>query len=914
MANIYFEIDNFSKYEDLDKYIKKLNKYLRKDKERKINKIFDKFKDFIEEDQFIIPITYILSILAEEKIDLIEEDIISAITPYLESDDIKLRTNSIIILGFYLLQHPSLIKEYFNEFTELLMEGSPDLKENGYYFLQKFIEINPKLIKNYKNLLLKALKKEKEKKNIISLLTFLNECDILNFKQTFKLREILIQLLKKYQKRDNPKFAAILHSLIPKFFQTIDPSEVKDSTNQQMIDLLNKHFIMNKYNFTKISKKRKIRFKTFLKKFKQTRLKEEEIYFYAKDHDRNIIFFFELEKDKLYEYFQNPDEKIPRSEILKEFSSILEGEEDLELFITTLTKLGIIKGYLSEFYYYPLDFLKQQILETLEKKGIVKLKNYKFLPPKFIKTILSNADSEDNITILTGKGHKSYYSLKLIQNQINSESARYNVIDLSEFQNRLIKRDFIKLIKRLPEGYLTDIHKGTVWLTNIGLIKIKNAIEDSKVIGFLDLKKISEKLEIKKDILVEVLKEFIDFRSGVWDNGKETFYYSKYIKERINNIAKIAEKEKQNKQIINLSEELNISRKRILTKLEENYQLIGEEIKKKDQIRISEYIEKLGMKSDQFMKFIKDLDINFLKKGDLLIFEDKKIESAQKELKSTLIKNAKEKEYFDLEEFEINASLVTELLQQLIDEGKLNGIFYNTEDGKFFYTVKGIQNMMLGTEITLYFEDLFYGKELNEREIALLKKILKGLIKSGELKGTFDEEQLAFSREVLKFADDFFGTLQSFERMIEEFQEKFDQEFQEIKSILTKKEDVIYPQEIKIVEKSVKRIKKHYLGWQNRIDAFIHRHNKRLLKEQGYSISRYNGLAADEKQEIRSFKDDERVEQLVEGFDQWVRLFKEIENNYGKIIFNQKKIQRNPENQEAREKLEEMLYRLNMES
>ncbi|MGV9206067.1 MAG: hypothetical protein ACOC44_18830, partial [Promethearchaeia archaeon] len=731
MANIYFDLEDFSKYEDLDKYVKKLNKYLQKEKERKIYKTLDRFKEFLDEDQFIVPITYILSILAEEKIELIEDDTITLIEPYLRSEDLKLRINSIIILGFYLLQHPSLVKEYFNHFTELLMEGSQDLKENGYYFLQKFVEFDPDLIKDYKNLLIVALEKENKKKNIESLLTFLNKCEILNFKQTFKLRKILIDLLAKYQREENPKLVGKIQEVILSFFHTIEDSELQGTPNQEIIELLNNYFIMKKYNFTKISKKKKIRFKSFLNKFKRTRLKNGEIYFYAKDYDRNIIYFFELEDDKLYDYFQNPDTKISRSEILKDFSPILEDEQDLELFITTLTKLGIIKGYLSEFYYYPLEYVKRQILERLDKKGIVKLKNYKFLPAKFIRTIISNASSEENITFLTGKSKKSYYSLKLIQKQVNAEASKHNVIDLSEFQKRLINEDFKKLINHLPEGYLTDIHKGTVWLTNIGLIKIKDEIKNSKIIGYLDLKRISEKLEMQKDILVEVLKEFIDFRSGLWDKEKQIFYYSKFIKERITDITKIADEEKQNKQIIELAEKLNISRKHILTKLKENYQLIGEEIKKKDQINISEYLEKLGMKPEQFMDFIKDMDLDFLKKGDLLIFEKRKIESAQKELKSTLIKKAREEDYFDLEGFDINASLATELLQELIGEGDLNGVFYNTEDGNYFYTVKGIENMMLGTEITLYFEDLFYGKELNEREIELLKDVLKDLMRSG---------------------------------------------------------------------------------------------------------------------------------------------------------------------------------------
>ena len=909
-----FDIDNFSDYEDFQSYVEKLNKYLRKDKERKIFKIFDDFKEFIEEEKYITPITFILSILAEEKIELIRKDIISEIKSFLHSEDLKLRTNSIIIIGFYLLNHPSIISEYFDDFLGLLLEDSQDLKENGYFFLQQFLELKPELFKKDKNLLLEALEKEEEKKDLISLLAFLEKAQILNFKQTYKLREILLDLLKKFRKEESPKLFNLIYSIIPKFFDSVESSEIQGKDANELVSLLNEQFIMKKYNFNKISENKKIRFKTFLKKFKKTRLKDVETYFYAKDREKNIIFFFELEKEKLSEFFQNSTEKISRADILDRFSPVLDGEKDLELFMNTLMKLKIVNGYLSEFYYYPYDYIKNQIFEKLENKGIVKLKTYKFLPPNFIKKIIANTSSKKSIPVLVGKSKKSFYSLKLIQKQINSEAAKHNVIDLSEFQKRLTKKSFIRLIRKIPEGYLTDIHKGTIWLTNIGLIKIKREIENSKIIGYIDLKKISEKLEIQIDILKEVLKEFIDFRSGLWDNDEKIFYYSKFIKKRIDNIAKIPDETQKNKRIGQLANELNISRKRIITKLDENYQLIGDEIKEKDQIKISDYLEKLGMKMGPFMKFIKDMDLDFLKKGDLLIFNESKIKTAQKELKRELTKNSQKVEYFDLEEFEINPSLVRDLLQELIEEGEINGILYETEDSSLFYTIKGIRNMMLGTEITLYFEDLFYGKELSEREIKLLKSILRDLMKSGKLKGNFDEEQLAFSRDVLKFADDFFSTLQSFRSIIEGYYEKFDKEFETIKSVLTKKEDPIYPQEIKIVEESVKRIKKHYLAWQNNIDAFIHLHNKRILKEQGYSMSRYNGLAENKREEIMSFKEDDTVKELVEGFETWVRLFNEIEQKFGKVIFNQKKVYQNPDNKEAKEKLEELLLNLNMQS
>ncbi len=228
--------------------------------------------------------------------------------------------------------------------------------------------------------------------------------------------------------------------------------------------------------------------------------------------------------------------------------------------------------------------------------------------------------------------------MKKIQKQINTEAAKNTTIDLKSYRDRLLDFDFIKLIKNLPKGYLTHFRAGTQWLTNVGLPKVKKEVENSQIIGYYSIPMLSKKLNIKKVLLVKILESFIDIRSGIFDKNKEIFYYSKYLNKKIEVMNSITVLKERERQINLMAKELNIDRSHILTKLDENLKLIGEEIKGKDSIKINKYIEKTGMSYNLFMEFINDLGLNYFKKGEHLIFNEVKIEESKKDIKFLQLK------------------------------------------------------------------------------------------------------------------------------------------------------------------------------------------------------------------------------------------------------------------------------------
>ncbi|MFW9899426.1 MAG: hypothetical protein ACFFDO_09240, partial [Candidatus Thorarchaeota archaeon] len=103
--------------------------------------------------------------------------------------------------------------------------------------------------------------------------------------------------------------------------------------------------------------------------------------------------------------------------------------------------------------------------------------------------------------------------------------------------------------------------------------------------------------------------------------------------------------------------------------------------------------------------------------------------------------------------------------------------------------------------------------------------------------------------------------------------------------------------------------------WRDGLESFIKRVNKKLLADQGFTVRKYKRLAKDleafkDKDEVKSFEEDPKMYELLEGFKFWVRLFNEIESKYPNIIFYQKRLIKNPEDNESEKNLNELLINL----
>ncbi|MBN1801315.1 MAG: hypothetical protein JW891_07405 [Candidatus Lokiarchaeota archaeon] len=908
-----FNIEDFQDNAILAQVIEKLNKFYAKEKKVKISKVLtDTVEPLLEEGELAIPVTYLLSIIAEHDIESLSKSILSKVKSFLTSENEKLKTNSILILGFKMLANPNYKQDLIPEFLPLLVDNSEDIRHNAHYFIGELIDAEPTFACQHKDVLISALMMEKNEENIHSLLKCLTSCENFSFKQYYELKSILKRLVIEHEDENFLKIHPILIETIRNVFPTLRERVSQDSENDAIAKNLEDLFIMKRHDFSEIAKTQTISPKEFWQQIKENALKEDEIYVYTKSNKTKEVVFFELEKQKVLHFFER-DKKITSEEISKVFLDVCKSPSILKKLMNVLVRLNHVKGYYSKLgFFYPETHIKNSLVADFQKSGMVSMKNYEFLPPALVLQTIAQLSEELNHTYLAGKNDQFFFWLKKIRDQINSEAARNSSIDLKPFRERLKDEQFIVLIKNLPRDYLTNLHKGTNWLTNIGLTKIKSEVDNSRIIGFFDLTKVSKKLNIVKILLMDVLEQHIDLRSGIWDKNKEVFYYSKFVKDKIDDLGTIKEEEEKRKKINELAETLNIDKNIILTKIDENLQLIGKEIKQKEQLSISEYLGKLGMEQEGFLDFVRDLGLNYFVKGDLLYLSPDKIEDAKKGIASTILEKAKANDFITFGHFDANSELIEELIKKLQVDGKIKGVFYK-EDGELrFYTALGIKNMMLENSLMFSFYDIFYGKDLTEDEISLMKEVFDELINQKRLIGVFEQDSLTFSSDEVIFVTDYNTVVHDFEKMVKSYIERFEKELTMVKKILTKRREIIYPQEIKLIQEIIDKINVSYVKWRAQINSVIRKTNSKILKDQGYSMKRYQGLAENKKSEIKSFKDDLHVLDIVSDFNKWVEFFNELELTYGKIIFLQKRLITDPEDIESEQKLEELLENLGL--
>lgn len=909
-----FNLEDFREYPTLFPFVEKLNKYLKKEKSEKVSQIIEDINSFLQEKQLIIPITYLYSVLAEKDISYISKDIINDVIPFLDSDENKLRLNTIIILGFYLLEDSGVIDEFISKFIEMLDHKSDEIVENVYYFLQRISESKPKILCEYKSAFLEHLKTDSRENNQLTLLKFIEPCGDFDFDDLYRFRAVSLRLISQYKDKIEHRFISDLISKLAQLFPEMQEDILDYDRTEELSDKLEKLFIMKKYDFSKISKEKRIDLKTFLQERKRSSLNKAKITFYLRISDSDQIFYYEIEKSKFTEFF-NSENKISGDVIKKKFSKLIDNDTELDLFMNTLIKLKIIKGYFSDLYYfYPYAYLREDISIELQEKGLIKIDKYNYIPPEYLREIIDDVSQSMKTILLLGKNGKVYFSQKKINQTVNKEAAKTNAIDIKAYKKRLTEKDYSKLIENLPKDYLSRFNEGTQYLTNLGLTNVRKEIENSNIIGYFSISDSATKLKIGKKILSNILKEYIDMRSGVFDKDKNNFYYSKFLNEKINHINQIRNEEEKTQSIDKLATQLNIDKDVIFSKLEENLRLIGEEIKKKSEIDINEYIDKTGMDYEGFLNYIQDLNLDYFKKGDLLIIDQERIDQAKAEIKMKLLERANEEDFIEFNDLDLTQNIIQELLYGLLEEKKIVGLFYNDGEKSRFYTRKGIENLMLENQHFFSFHDFFSEKTLTESELQFLRTILDESMKAKRLIGTFDEENLIFSSKEVLFAQNYNTIVSEFQNLIDGYIEHFKSEFEKIKKILIKRDETILPQEIIIIQEIIKQVNYNYVHWRSGIDAFVRNANINLLKKQGLTLKKYKTMktSLDGQRDVKLFEEDPEVIVLLDKFKEWIKIYNTIELKYGNVIFYQKRLSRNPENEEDIKRLNDLLIQLKL--
>ncbi|MFX1259013.1 MAG: hypothetical protein ACFFAN_14235, partial [Promethearchaeota archaeon] len=323
---------NLEEFEDtpIVEKVDKLNKLFNKEKLSKIPKIVDELGELLDQQKYVVPITYILSILAENDINLISEELIQKIDTYLDSDNEKLKVNSIITIGFIMMADPKSCKKYFYKFTRSLLDISIDIRNNIHYFLLPLVNRNPNLADLVKNILIESLFLEKSKENIISLLSVLEKCTNLEFDQLYRFRIVSKSIISLFKNDKQSEIFVKLILVLNKFFTSLPELELEKLSHKELENLLEEQIIMKKHNFSEITKTTGLKLKDYLNKFRKSSFKDKKIYFYTKTRE-NKISIYELEKEKIINFF-NEKMKVSNEKIIERFSQIIEDESELAVF------------------------------------------------------------------------------------------------------------------------------------------------------------------------------------------------------------------------------------------------------------------------------------------------------------------------------------------------------------------------------------------------------------------------------------------------------------------------------------------------------------------------------------------------------------------------------------------------------
>ena len=302
-----FNLEEFEQDQVIYPLVEKLDKLLDKNKTEKAEKVIIQLEELLDKKKHAIPVSYILSILAENDFSLITESVLSKLESFLTTDEPKLKLNILIIIGFAMISKQNYLEKYLADVVSHLKDSSKDVRDNLFYFLQEIGKKNANMLCTYKKEFINALINEPIEENQISLLSFLEKCDAFDFENLFNLREVFKTLINQYFTSDSSKIYSKILTLIKKVFPSFQNSGIENYRKTELLEALQNLFLMKKYNFSEVSKETGVELKDFMKTMSKRSKNENRLYFYINQKEQKTVYFYELEKEKLTSVFSKEE-------------------------------------------------------------------------------------------------------------------------------------------------------------------------------------------------------------------------------------------------------------------------------------------------------------------------------------------------------------------------------------------------------------------------------------------------------------------------------------------------------------------------------------------------------------------------------------------------------------------------------
>lgn len=863
----------------LVKTCQRINKYLDKEKPEKAKKEVSKLEEALQNPEEAVPASYVLSVIAEKDPELL--DGVDVLEELLESENEKIFLNGIVGMGFYILYelyNDEVDQKRVSSFIANVRHPKADVREMVVMILEQFPPDSFYLITQEALSLLEQLREESQEDLRRAILKFLNQMITENIHYSEKIESVYLQLLEEPLPKETVEAVATgLREINPNL-----PHEFAEQ--REIIDLQSERPpIVKIHDLTQIQHELNLTEEEVKDKYME--LRDEGLlsgFFYLRGSKKQFV---EYEEAQMVRFLEKGKKKV--DDLLGLFGV---NEQQLNILVKTLVKERLLRGFLSKLYFYSHENILENMLKQFNQTGEILVEDFtSYLNEKYVMSILKQLANSSKTEGFFDRKQTRYISLNRILKEIEAKASKTTAVDLAEYKALFHTPDYYKIKEACTKRLFTEYHAGPVFLTHVGKIRLEQALVDAGKIGFADVEKINETLEVPLPIVKQIARTWFEKKNGLWDASDTKFYFFRYLEVEIEKINKdIKSPVDRAEALKDLSSHLGISLENLNARLKAKQDQVGAKILRHDSVDIVEYMDMLDMKRSEFIHFIDTLDRPYLQLDNKVIFSPKKIADVTTKIKNDVIRDARRSRTLELtalqKKYKLKSTVFGDIVRSLVEEGKIEGFWIH---GDVFLTRFGIEQALidLKRKDRFWIDDIIEGHELSNEELAFVEEVLQDLIDHGRIEGTYDPEDRSFFTQDAKVKMDKEKTLEGLKELQESILAQLDDAFGRIAMLLFEEEGM-NPQTIQIIEDFIDETVKQSIEWEREINTFVFRR------------SRF----------VQDLKEDEDVRFYVDQFQNRKNLFWELENRIPEILALKKWLKINPENEEKEAELAR-LYR-----
>ncbi|MBD3350986.1 MAG: hypothetical protein GF364_05815, partial [Candidatus Lokiarchaeota archaeon] len=531
----------------IKKNLKKINQYHKKDKTDKFLSQIQKLEKYLKDpnSEECKETVYIFSLLIEDYPDIMSKKASKYIYDLLKSEEDETRLNAIILYGSELIDkiegEADIEGEDIDKFLDIaLNEEIPQVQWNAFFFIEQFPEEYLDYLLPKMNQMLDLLEETEMISTVDSILNIITKIweTSLDIKLSIfnRLKDIYAKTLNEEKEI---KIADKITQIVPVLNDYL--KENPNATKEKILDIIEKRKPMVKiYDIRQIAQDENMKMKEVEKKFLSIKGDSEIFRFEFKGKKK---YYVEIELKPLLKLLKN--KKVIVDDLIPIFGdTALDYIALLTLLIKKLVKAKEIKGYLTKSYFYSYGHLKESMMNDIRQTGRINIDDYaKHINYNFILSIVQDINRETKFTGVFNKNRSVFMTLSTVIDKIEKHCIKESMFDLSNYQQIYAEDDYRMIEDECKKKFFTEYRDGSNWLTNIGYTKISNQFRQGGTVGFVNLVKISDNVNIPFNIAREIMEEWIETKPGIWDNSGKIYYLMKYVKSKVKSLDKAAKEE-----------------------------------------------------------------------------------------------------------------------------------------------------------------------------------------------------------------------------------------------------------------------------------------------------------------------------------------------------------------------------------